>query len=260
MQAMGQADPAAFPRLLESLETYAEQRGVRLHEKQLLRATDLGVAIHLAVCFAAGGPVRGFDELPASRGYAPLFIANGWNPLLACIGANTAVRHGRRRAAECKWMSQAHTAIRFLTIRHRRRSIHQRAQFLLWISENTSIMPNLFSKAGLVENEFLGLLMCIVRGVELDFARLRAIATQVLPFLPLSRGPKVSVASAAHEFILESGEDFPVVPPQWTTGRRQRGEENVDALTLATRHEFNYPDFDSRPARRRVAERAATKN
>jgi hypothetical protein len=44
---------------------------------------------------------------------------------------------------------------------------------------------------------------------------------------------------------------FRIVPPEWRTNWRGRGNEHVDALTLATRREFDDPTFQPRSARAR---------
>lgn len=67
--------------------------------------------------------------------------------------------------------------------------------------------------------------------------------------LSLPRGPKVSTASAAHEFLLNPEIEL---PRKWRPAAyRNRTAEYVNALTVATRVEFGLPDFDPRPAHRR---------
>jgi hypothetical protein len=71
-----------------------------------------------------------------------------------------------------------------------------------------------------------------------------AIAATVAPRLSVSRGRKISAASAAHEFVSEElGQAYTFSPVL---------EDFTDELTKATRIEFGDPNFDPRPAVRRA--------
>jgi hypothetical protein len=107
----------------------------------------------------------------------------------------------------------------------------------------------LFSEAAQSETEFIKLLEAVVQGKTADVGRLVGICAAIAPSLSLGRGPKVCAPSAAHEFILESG--IKLNKKRVPYARRDRAARNDDALTEATRVEFDVPDFDSRPSRRR---------
>jgi len=186
-----------------------------------------------------------------SPGYEPLLIKAGWSPLLARGMAKLAVRHGRRCANESKWRRPVVDAIRFLAERQRqRRAIIRRAQLLLRAWNETSIIETIFDQAGLNETEFICLLQALVEDRQVDYQRITRIAGTISPRLSLPRGPKVSAPSAAHEFLLS--EPKIVNCAKRLAAVRENRAEYVDPITQATRREFAAPDFDPRPARRRL--------
>jgi hypothetical protein len=201
---------------------------------------------------------RKLEELPPSRGYEPLLVECGVNRLLARGMANIAVRHGKRRAHECKNWRCVCEALRFLAVKERQhRAILARAKVLLKAWEETSIIESIFQEAQTSEFELLAILHSVVAGREYDSRRIMAICAAVFPCLSLDRGPKVSAMSATHEFLLTSGLDEFLVKhgsTVWARSSRRVGwpvDIYVDPLTEATRDEFANPSFDSRPARRR---------
>ena len=190
-------------------------------------------------------------ELPASPGYEPLLVAYGYHPILARGMATLAIRQARRRARESSWQRPVFDAIRFLARQRRqKRAIVPRAELLLRAWEETSLVETLFDETGLSEGEFISLLKSVVNRQDFDFDRITALAASVAPRVALSRGPKISAPSAAHEFLLRHW----VAPAarHRRSSRRNRAQEYVDALTEATQREFRNSDFDSRPARRRL--------
>ena len=62
------------------------------------------------------------------------------------------------------------------------------------------------------------------------------------------RGPKLTHASAAHEYFLETQSIFEDAALTWSPEE----EDFTDPLTQATREEFDDPDFNPVPARRRL--------
>jgi hypothetical protein len=82
------------------------------------------------------------------------------------------------------------------------------------------------------------------------------IAATIAPYVSIPRGPKVSAASAAHEFLLkELGQ---LTGSRAYTWRDDEGKF-TDRKTEATGLEFNEPKFDPRPAYRGVKARAGAK-
>jgi hypothetical protein len=224
---------------------------------QLLANLKAFAAVISGIGLAVGKVIQRVAQLPPSRGYEPLLIESGWHPLVARGMAKLAVRHGKRRAKESKRRRPVFDAIRFLGERKRqRRAILRRTELLLQAWKETSIIESCFDEIGLNETEFIRLLESVVEGREADCPRITEIAAMVSPRLFLLRGPKIGAASAAHEFILAS--DIEVSSRQRPDTYRRRSSEYVDALTEATRREFDVPDFDPRSARRRLKARHGT--
>jgi hypothetical protein len=197
-----------------------------------------------------GSSLSRIAELPASRGYGPALVQNGIHPDLASGIAFLAVRIGRRLASESKRRRPVFDAIRFLAKPRQKRAILSRAKILLAAWNETSIIETVFDEIGLQETEFIKLLQAIVQGQTTDLNRLADICTTIAPSLSLDRGPKVSAPSATHKFILESG--IELTEKRLAYARRDRTASNEDALTEATRLEFDTCNFDSRPSRRRL--------
>jgi hypothetical protein len=202
-------------------------------------ANILFMIVMRAVFFRIGA------HLPSSSGYEPLLIKHGFPFAIARMLSKLAVRHGRRRAKEAKRYRAVFAAIRFLGRRRRQtRAILTRARLLLKACEETSIIHEIFDRAGVSEEEFLDLLRSAVEG-RVDSERISEIAAGLLPYLSSTHGPKVSAPSAAFEFILEGRDDFEKSGPFCSD----------DALAEATKREFGLEEFDGRPARRRLKSR-----
>jgi hypothetical protein len=219
-------------------------------EKLLHPGSRLYLELHLKLVATIGFAFARISELPPSRGYELLLVANGWNSIAARGLAATAVRSGKRQAQESKRHRPVCGAIRFLAVPGRqKRAILARAKVLIAAWKETSIIETMFDKAGLDETEFIKLLEAASKGGSIDCRRLAEIAAEIAPHLSLSRGPKISAPSATLEFILKSGGEFLKKRPP--SSRRNRSDDYCDALTEATRREFATSDFDSRSARRR---------
>jgi len=198
--------------------------------------------------------------LTPSRGYEPFLMDSGFNQLAARGIAKIAVRQGKRRAKESKLHRPVLDAIRFLAKSGRqRRALRRRADLLLWAWNNSSIIETTFDEAGYDATEFIGLLRCVVEGKAVDCQRIAEIAAGVTPNLTLSRGPKISASSAAHEFLLREPRIMNCARRR-ARSREIRRAEYVGPLTEATRLEFGIPDFDPRPARRRLKRLKAVAN
>ena len=74
------------------------------------------------------------------------------------------------------------------------------------------------------------------------------IAKAIWRRVAVSRGPKLTHASAAHEYFLKSQSIFETAAFTWSP----YSEDFTDRLTQATREEFDDPDFNPVPARRRL--------
>lgn len=213
--------------------------------------------VGLAICFIA--------ESPPSPSYEPFLIEALGNRIAARGLAMVAVRSGRRRAAESKRRRPVFRAIRFLAQPDRRKDASlRRAELLLAAWEETSIIAEIFDEVGASQPsskeahpnvfEFVSLLESAIERREIT-SRLREIAAALTPHLSISRGPKISAASASHELFLENG--LPDQPPAYTWDPIKY--DFTDGLTLATRQEFGVPNFSPQAARRRVRKRRLTK-
>jgi hypothetical protein len=224
-------------------------------EKPLNPGARIFAELYLQLGTIIGFAVVRVSELPPSRAYEPLLIANGWNSIAARGLAAIAVRSGKRQAKESKWHRPVFDAIRFLAVPGRqKRAILARVKVLITAWKETSIIETAFHKAGLHETEFINLLEATSKGENVDYQHLAKIAAGIAPHLSLSRGPKISAPSATLEFLLEDGAPE-VIKKRRPHSRHSRSEEYCDALTEATRREFATPHFDSRSARRRLKAR-----
>jgi hypothetical protein len=199
---------------------------------------------------AIGKAIQYVEELAPSAGYEPFLIQTGCNPIGARLMAKIAVRSGTRQAKESQQNRPVCDAIRFLAQGNRqRRSIMQRAKILLAAWEETSIIETIFDKAGFSGTEFVSLLKSAIEGRDVERRRIAEIAAALAPFASVSRGRKVSAASAAHQFFLEG--IVGLTKSRAYTWSDLEGNF-TDPMTRATRLEFKDPDFDPRPAHRRV--------
>jgi hypothetical protein len=196
-------------------------------------------------------------EFPPSAGYEPFLVERNLNPVLARMIARLLVSRGRRCANECVRLPAVVGAIRFLAkLGRSRRAILRKAEVLLEASEETPIIETIFDNADLSASEFIGLLKSVVEGREVAWRRITEIAAAVAPHLSIPRGLKVSAASAAHEFFLESVVG-PIAPRAYTWNEILG--KCTDPATEATRREFANSNFDPRPAYRRLKSRRIVK-
>jgi hypothetical protein len=220
--------------------------------------------------------IRFIAESPPSLGYEPFLIEPLRNRFVARAVAKLAVRSGRRRAAEGKRRGPVFRAIRFLAQPDRRKDASlRRAELLLAAWEETSIIAEIFDEVGASQPsfkkahpnvfEFVSLLQSAVERREVA-SRLTEIAAGLTPHLSISRGPKISAPSAAHEFLLDYV--LPDKPPTFTWNadaplphraiRRTNKGDFTDSFTRATRQEFSNPYFSPQAACRRVKRRRLT--
>jgi hypothetical protein len=225
----------------------------RPEEFEALKLTEGLVGRLMAFSATIGAIIIRVAELPGSRGYQPYLTIRGVGPIAAHGIAALVVRHGKRLADERERRRAVVQAIRFLGKRRRqRRAISPRAKAILAVWDETAIIEEIFADADLGAGEFIGLLKSVVEGGEVDRWRITEIAADVSGHLPTARGKPIRASSAAHEFFLEEVVSFKVSRAYtWSNSE----EDFTDPETLATRQEFNDPDFDPRPAHRRLMKR-----
>lgn len=193
-------------------------------------------------------------ECPPSPGYEPWLIEHGCSTVIARWLAGLIVRWGKLVAEDDANLSSAADAIRFLARPSRRPSAASRkARVLLLAWQKTSVLEDvIFDGTDLDVFEFVRLLEMASAGQNAAHQRLQVMAASLTAHLSVRRGPKVNAASAAHEFFLEKIV-FPMKGPAYTWDAIK--EDFTDPVTEATRREFDDPDFDPRPARRRLMAR-----
>jgi hypothetical protein len=81
-----------------------------------------------------------------------------------------------------------------------------------------------------------------------DRSEIGRTAKAIYRRVAISRGPKLTLASASHEHFLESQSIFRPAGYTWSSD----DEDYTDRLTRATREEFDDPDFSPKSALRRL--------
>jgi hypothetical protein len=219
-------------------------------------------------CQKQSDPIEGLYDLiglffrraavsPASPGYEPMLVKLNVAPFVARQLAYLLARRGHQSAADSARHPAVVRAIRFLAKPGRRsQAILRKATVLLAAWQETSVVETIFDDAGLNEFEFIKLLELAIGGNKTVHGRICAIAGTIAPRLSVPRGRKISAASAAHEFLLEEcGSIMKSKGYTWDPSN----EDFTDPWTQATRIEFGDPDFDPRPASRRVKARQRPK-
>jgi hypothetical protein len=203
---------------------------------------------------------RAEENFP-SKAYGQYLKDRGVHPVCAQPLAGLAISLGTRTANESRQLADVVAALRFLAQGNRRKgAILSRARVLLAAHDETSMLDEIFRKAGLNGTE-LSELVCLLKGAvdgaPLERDRIREIAAEVAPSLPSARGRKVSAASAVHEQFLETVDRY-IGPRGYTYSAYE--DNFIDEQTRATRLEFGDPHFDPRPACQRFAARRKAKS
>jgi hypothetical protein len=238
-----------IPTLLEHLESHLRRPEVEAQVAPLFIRIAEALDPFFGICLMTGMVIQRAAESPPSPGYEQWLVERGWDPVIARLSAQLVIRRGKRIAKERSRLSGAASAIRFLARPGRsRKAVRRRIKVLLAAWEETSVFDTIFGGTDLSDFEFVRALESAAKGEAAAFERLAEIAALLVPHLSVTRGPRVSEASATHEAFM----DFVVsqVEPSAYTWD-DVGEKFSDDVTEATRREFDDPDFDPRPARRR---------
>jgi hypothetical protein len=192
------------------------------------------------------------SRCPASRGYEPLLIKRGENPLLARVKAFVAVDQSRKTADESRRRREVVTAIRFLAKPNRSRwAVNRKIALLLAASRETRVIRAIFTEAGLSDHILINLLPYAAEGGEMATDRILEIARMAAPRIRIRRGPKVTAASATHELFLEKSG----IRGASAYSYSELEGDFVDEATKATRLEFPGTRFRPQPASRRLKAR-----
>jgi hypothetical protein len=195
-------------------------------------------------------------KYPGDRGYVKFLTGLGYDRNWAGFLAAWVVATGRRKAQADEIQLKVVEAIRFIAKPGRRREPFLRqTRIILSAFEDTDLMEGLFEGAPLREWEFMEHLRLAVEGDRTARQSATTIAATIKYRASVRRGPKVSPASAAHEYLLETLRI--VGSGAYTWSDIESGF--TDQMTQATAEEFDESGFDPRPAYRRVRAREAVK-
>lgn len=189
-------------------------------------------------------------KYPKDKGYGKFLETFGYDRNWAGMMAAMIVEEGRVRAATAKRSTEFAQALRRLANpRLETQAFLANAKMALEAMSRTMLTRDLFDGLprfyGLV---FIRALKFCLAGDLSDRPDICRIAKAIWRRVAVSRGPKLTHASAAHEYFLESQSIFGTGAFTWSP----YSEDFTDRLTQATREEFDDPDFNPVPARRRL--------
>jgi len=189
-------------------------------------------------------------KYPKDKGYSKFLETLAYDRNWAGMLAAMIVEEGRVRAATSQRKTEFARALRRLANpRLKTEAFLVDAKVALEAMDGTELTRGLFEGLprfhGLV---FIRALRSCLAGDLSDRAEVCRIAKAIWRRVAVSRGPKLTHASAAHEYFLESRSIFGTGAFTWSP----YSEDFTDRLTQATREEFDDPDFNPVPARRRL--------
>ena len=194
-------------------------------------------------------------KYPKDKGYGKFLETLGYDRNWAGMMPARIVEEGRVRAATAKRSTEFAQALRRLANpRLATEAFLANAKVALEAMGGTVTTRDLFD--GLPRFEglvFIRALKFCLAGDLSDRAVVCRIARAIWRRVAVSRGPKLTHASAAHEYFLESQSIFETAAFTWSPEE----EDFTDRLTQATREEFDDPDFNPVPARRRLRAKQA---
>ena len=187
---------------------------------------------------------------PKDKGYGKFLETLGYDRNWAGMMAAVIVEEGRVRAATAKRSTEFAQALRRLANpRLETEAFLANAKVALEAMGGTVSTRDLFDGLPRLEGlVFIRALKFCLAGDLSDRAVVCRIARAIWRRVAVSRGPKLTHASAAHEYFLESQSIFETAAFTWSPEE----EDFTDRLTQATREEFDDPDFNPLPARRRL--------
>jgi hypothetical protein len=189
-------------------------------------------------------------KYPKDKGYAKFLATLGYDRNWAGMQAAYIVEQGRIRVATSRKRTAFAKALRQLAKpRLATKAFLDNARVALEAMDGTMLADELFLGPppfeGLVFIPALQLCLAGDLSARSEVARLAEAAWRRVPVV---RGPKLTLASAAHEYFLESLRAFLRAGFTWSP----YGEDFTDRLTIATREEFEDSDFSPVSARRRL--------
>jgi hypothetical protein len=189
-------------------------------------------------------------KYPKDKGYGKFLETLGYDRNWAGMLAARIVEEGRVQAGTAKKGSEFAQALRRLANpRLETEAFLANAKLALEALAGTELTRGLFDERPRFEGlVFIRALRFCLAGDLSDRPHVCRIAKAIWRRVAVSRGPKLTPASAAHEYFLETQSIFENAAFTWSP----YSEDFTDRLTQATREEFDDPDFNPVPARRRL--------
>ena len=187
---------------------------------------------------------------PKDKGYAKFLAELGYDRNWAGMMAAMIVEEGRVRAATSQKKTEFAQALRRLANPHLDKAAFLANAKVVYESMNgTHLTRGLFNGLPPFEElSFIRALRFCVAGDMSERADVGRIAAAIWRRVAVSRGPKLTLSSAAHQYFLETQSIFRPAAFTWSA----ESEDFTDRLTQATREEFDDPDFKPVPAWRRL--------
>jgi hypothetical protein len=189
-------------------------------------------------------------KYPKNNGYAKFLTTLGYDRNWAGMLAAEIVEEGRVRAATSQQRTEFARALYQLAKRRlKTEAFLANAKLVSEAMNGTTLADRLFDGLPSFEGlSFIRALRFCVAGDLSDRPEVQRIAKAIWRVVAVSRGPKLTHASAAHEYFLETQSTFGDGGFTWSS----YANDFTDRLTQATREEFDDPDFHPGPARRRL--------
>jgi hypothetical protein len=189
-------------------------------------------------------------KYPKERGYAKFFAELGYDRNWAGLLAARIAEEGRVRVATRRKGVELVQALRRLANPRLDKEVFlANAKVALEAMTGTQLTRGLLDELPAVEAlSFVPALRFCVGGDLSDRSEICRTAKAIYLRVAVSRGPKLTLASAAHEHFLESQSIFGSGAFTWSD---EEGDF-TDRLTQATREEFDDQDFSPKSARRRL--------
>jgi hypothetical protein len=189
-------------------------------------------------------------KYPKDKGYGKFLETLGYDRNWAGMLAATIVEEGLVRSATAKRSAEFAQALRRLANpRLETEAFLANAKVVLEAMDRTVLTRGLFDELPRFEGlGFIRALRACLAGDLSDRPDVSRIAKASWRRVAVSRGPKLTHASAAHEYFLETRSTFEIGAFTWSP----EDEDFTDRLTQAAREEFEDPDFNPVPARRRL--------
>jgi hypothetical protein len=192
---------------------------------------------------------------PKDNGYAKFLMTLGYDRNWSGMLAAMIVEQGRVRAATSQKRTEfARALLCVANPQLTTEAFLANVKVVLEAMDGTELTCGLFDQAPSFEelSFFRALRLCLTGDMSFRSEVVR-IAAAIWRRVSVSRGPKLSLASAAHEYFLESQSIFRSAAFTWSPA----GEDFTDRLTQATREEFDDSNFNPVPARRRLRAKQA---